>query len=150
MVPSCSGAMPQIYRCNMAFRPRNTKKSATTQAPQVEAATVEAPATSTVEGIEAPAAAPAVEAPVTSKPKAVRYAPLSVLANPNAVLTAVVPNPHKPTSLSFKKYGLFEVGLTIAQIEAKFVEHNWPRQKARNQLRWDFAHKHIVIEAPQS
>jgi hypothetical protein len=132
---------------NMAFRSK-TKKSAPTQAPQVEAATVEAPVTSTVEGIEAPAATPAVEVP--AKPAKLRYAPLAVLSNPNAVITALVPNPHKVGSKSFAKYGLFEVGLTIAQIEAKFVEHNWPRQKARNQLRWDFARQYVTITAPQS
>jgi hypothetical protein len=143
MVLSRSGAMPQIIGVTMALRIRNTKKSAPTQAPQVEAATVEAQ-------VEAQATAPAVEAPVTSKPAKLRYAPLAVLANPQAVVTALVPNPHKAGSKSFAKFGLFEVGLTIAQIEAKFVEHNWPRQKARNQLRWDFARGYVTLTAPQS
>ena len=99
---------------------------------------------------DAPATAP-VEVTKEAKAKAKRYASVAVLANPASVISYLAPQYHKnPDSLTFKKYALFEHGMSVAQIEAKFVEAKWGRMKARNQLRWEIEHGKVVLEAPQS
>lgn len=117
------------------------RKPKSNVAPQVEAN-----ATTQVEVAPVEVATPAPAAPAK---KALRYAGVHVLANPQAVITYLRPQYHKnPNSLTYRKYALFEAGLSVAQIEAKFVENNWPRLKARNQLRWEIEHGNVVLEAP--
>jgi hypothetical protein len=88
---------------------------------------------------------------VEAKPKAKRYASIAVLANPNAkiaTLTPIAQTGKKEGTLTYRKYSLFQVGLTIKEVETKFVENNWPRMKARNQLRWDIEHGFVTLEMP--
>jgi hypothetical protein len=96
-------------------------------------------------------AIPSATPSAVEKAKAKRYASISVLANPNAVITALTPiaaTGKKQGTLTYRKYSLFQVGLSVAQVEAKFVENNWPRLKARNQLRWDIEHGFVTLENP--
>jgi hypothetical protein len=95
---------------------------------------------------------PAVEAP--AKPAKKRYANIAVLANPNAVITYLAPNPKRnPNSKTHRKYNLFKVGMSVKEVEEAFVANNWPRMKARNQLRWDIEHGYVELgvaeEAPE-
>lgn len=129
----------------MVRNPLSTRKAKsapvvdTSTAPAVEATTVEAPAT-TVE---------ATPAQVEAKAKAKRYASVAVLANPNAVISYLVsPNPRKPGTKSAAKFALFEVGMSVAQVEAKFVEARFGKGKARNQLRWDIEHGYVALSVP--
>jgi hypothetical protein len=116
---------------------------------------VEAPVsqeTPAVESQETPATetqeAPAVEAP--AKPAKKRYASIAVLANPNAVITYLAPNPKRnPDSKTHKKYNLFQVGMSVKEVEEAFVAHNWGRMKARNQLRWDIEHGYVQLEVKE-
>jgi hypothetical protein len=93
--------------------------------------------------------------PAAPKKKGVRYASIAVLANPNAVVTRVDPNPKRRPSDSYDLYQahmLPALGKTLAQVEADFMETSegkkLGRHRIRRLLRWDFAHKHIDIEAP--
>jgi hypothetical protein len=133
----------------MAKLHRRNKK-AEVPAEKVEVETTPAPASTPVETKEIPngeaPVVPAVEAP--AKKKAKRYAPKAVLANPNARIVSLAPNPKKNPSLAYDKYAMFEVGLSVAEIEAKFIKNNWPKGKARNELRWDIEHGYVVLEAP--
>lgn len=96
---------------------------------------------------DTPAPEAKVEEAKPVKAKGKRYASLAVLANPDAVITSVAPNPKKAGSKAFDKYALFEVGLTVKQVEEKFVANHWGRMKARNELRWDIEHGYITLEA---
>jgi hypothetical protein len=120
-----------------------------------KAATAELIATGTLapESQETPAPesqeTPAVETPeveTTAKPAKKRYASIAVLANPNAVITKLAPNPKRdPNSKTHKKYNLFKVGLSVKEVEEAFVAAGWPRMKARNQLRWDIEHGYVEL-----
>jgi hypothetical protein len=128
-------------------------KKTTQQAQKVEAPI--APETPMVESQETPTpesqeTAPAMNGPVAeapAKPAKKRYASIAVLANPNAVITHLVqPNPKKnPASKTYAKYALFKVGMSVKEVEEAFVAHNWPRMKARNQLRWDIEHGYVEL-----
>jgi hypothetical protein len=102
--------------------------------------------TTAVESQETPAAeTPAPETP--AKPAKKRYANIAVLANPNAIITHLVqPNPKRdPNSKTYRKYALFKVGMSVKEVEEAFVANNWPRMKARNQLRWDIEHGYVEL-----
>jgi hypothetical protein len=115
-----------------------------------KAATAELIATGTLapESQETPATesqeTPAVEAP--AKPAKKRYASIAVLANLNAVITKLAPNPKRdPNSKTHRKYNLFKVGMSVKEVEEAFVAAGWPRMKARNQLRWDIEHGYVEL-----
>jgi hypothetical protein len=127
---------------------RSKKVEVVAEQPVVES--TPAPASTPVETKEIPngetPVVPAVEAPAKKKSK--RYAPKAVLANPNARIVSLAPNPKKAGSLAHQKYAMFEVGLSIAEVESKFVKNNWAKGKARNELRWDVEHGYVVLEVP--
>jgi hypothetical protein len=115
------------------------------ETPAVESTpTTESQETKTTESQETPAvAAPA-------KPAKKRYANIAVLANPNSVITYLAPNPKRDVnSKTHRKYSLFKVGMSVKEVEEAFVANNWPRMKARNQLRWDIEHGYVQLEAPK-
>jgi hypothetical protein len=86
------------------------------------------------------------------KKKGIRYAPLSILAEPKAVIVHVDPNPKRANTESFDLYARFmvpSVGLTIAEYEANFAaNHRQGRHRARRLLRWDYAHGFVKLELP--
>lgn len=118
-----------------------SSKSSSSKSAHVAVQQVETPAA--VQQAPAPAATQAVEAP---KAKKLRYAPVQVLANPDWVITSVAANPKRPGSKAHAKYSLFEIGLSIKQVEEKFVAAGYQRLKARNELRWDLEHGFITVE----
>jgi hypothetical protein len=131
----------------MMARIKKSRQHATkVEAPEAEAPVVE---TTAVESQETPAAeAPAVVVEETpAKPAKKRYANIAVLANPNAIITHLVqPNPKRdPNSKTYRKYALFKVGMSVKEVEEAFVANNWPRMKARNQLRWDIEHGYVEL-----
>lgn len=85
-----------------------------------------------------------------TKTKPVRYAPASILDNDQAVITWVMENPKVAGKKSHARYAkYYRVGLTIAQYVAAYKADNLPGVLARNDLRWDFQHGFIQLEAPQ-
>jgi hypothetical protein len=135
---------------------RSKKNTKTVQAEKVEATIAETPAVETstpvsqetpnTESQETPVAPVVDETPAPAKAAKKRYASIAVLSNPNAVITYLAPNPKRnPESRTFKKYALFEVGMSVKEIEELFVAKNWGRMKARNQLRWDIEHGYVVL-----
>jgi hypothetical protein len=95
----------------------------------------------------------APEAEVTTqtetKAKPVRYAPKSVLENPNAKITWVKPQAKGPDgkSKSADRYNRFyREGVTVAELEAAYKAANLTRMLARADVRWDVEHKNIVLE----
>jgi hypothetical protein len=97
----------------------------------------------------------APEAPVTTEAKAkvVRYAPKSVLENPNAKITWVKPQAKGPTgkSKSATRYNQFyREGITLAELEASYKAANLTRMLARADVRWDVEHNNITLEQPQA
>lgn len=115
----------------------------------------QAMATSLSGGIDSlPAPAAPVELPVDiveAKPKGKRYAPVSTIANPNAVLVWVHDQYHKPGSLTHDKFAIIIAcrGKTIKDVEEAFVAANKPRMKARNQLRWEIEHNRVKLGLPE-
>lgn len=129
---------------------RNKKSAAHVVAHNADTVVLDSPAQEVVtQQVTAPEA-PAQEEAKPAKAKSKRYASIAVLANPDAIITSVAPNPKKAGSKAFDKYALFEVGLSVKQIEEKFVANHWGRMKARNELRWDIEHGYVTLEAPQS
>jgi hypothetical protein len=62
------------------------------------------------------------------------------------VITYLAPNPKRdPNSKTHRKYALFRVGMSVKEVEEAFVANNWPRMKARNQLRWDIEHGYVQL-----
>jgi hypothetical protein len=99
----------------------------------------------------------APEAPVTTqteaKAKPVRYAPKSVLENPNAKITWVKPQAKGPNgkSKSADRYNRFyREGVTVAELEAEYKAANLTRMLARADVRWDVEHNNITLEQPQA
>jgi hypothetical protein len=85
-----------------------------------------------------------------TKAKPVRYAPASILENDQAVVTSFISNPKVAGKLSHARYAkYYRVGITIAQFVAAYKADNLPGVLARNDLRWDFQHGFITLEAPQ-
>jgi hypothetical protein len=129
---------------------KNRNKKTVVQGEKVEAMIGETPM---VESQETPTPesqeTPVVETPAKPKPK--RYASIAVLSNPNAVITSLVlPNPKRdPNSLTHRKYNLFKVGMSVKEVEEAFVANNWPRMKARNQLRWDIQHGYVELSVKE-
>jgi hypothetical protein len=96
----------------------------------------------------ATATAPVVVTSAASvPPKAPRYAPVALIANPNAVITVVVPNPKLPGSKAHAKFACFQSGQTITQFTAAIVAAGFKSIKARNELRWSLAHGFITLTA---
>jgi hypothetical protein len=130
---------------------KNRNKKTVVQAEKVEATDtpmVETQETLATEGQETQTTetqeAPVVEAP--AKPAKKRYASIKVLSDPNAVITYLAPNPKRdPNSKTHRKYSLFKLGMSVKEVEEAFVANNWPRMKARNQLRWDIEHGYVEL-----
>jgi hypothetical protein len=81
--------------------------------------------------------------------KAPRYAPVALVANPNAVITVLCPNPKLPGSLAHHKFSLMATGQTIAEYTAAIVATGiYKKGKAKNELRWCLAHGFITLTAP--
>jgi hypothetical protein len=79
--------------------------------------------------------------------KAPRYAPVALIANPNAVITVLQPNPKLPGSLAHAKFACYQSGQTVAEFTAAIVAAGFKSIKARNTLRWDLAHGFISLTA---
>jgi hypothetical protein len=92
-----------------------------------------------------PAATPAVSAATIQAAKQARFAPLAAV-QPGMVLSSMVPNPHASSTKSHRKYGLFTVGATVAQIQQAFVQAGYPKAKATSQLRWALRSGHITLQ----
>jgi hypothetical protein len=93
------------------------------------------------------APAPVVTTAASVPPKAPRYAPVALIANPNAVITVLAPNPKLPGSLAHAKFACYQSGQTITQFTAAIVAAGFKSIKARNTLRWDLAHGFITLTA---
>jgi hypothetical protein len=100
------------------------------------------------EAKSATATAPVVVTSAASvPPKAPRYAPVALIANPNAVINVLVPNPKLPGSKAHAKFSCYQSGQTIAQFTAAIVAAGFKSIKARNTLRWDLSHGFITLTA---
>jgi hypothetical protein len=127
-------------------------KKTTVQAEKVEApiapetTVVESQETTTPPVVESQETAPVLAVDTPAKAAKKRYANIAVLSNPNAVITYLAPNPKRdPNSKTHRKYNLFRVGMSVKEVEEAFVANNWPRMKARNQLRWDIEHGYVTL-----
>jgi hypothetical protein len=98
---------------------------------------------SAVAVVEAPVVVSAASVPL----KAPRYAPIALIANPNAVITVLCPNPKLPGSKAHAKFSCFKSGQTIQEFTAAIVAAGFKSIKARNELRWSLAHGFITLTA---
>jgi hypothetical protein len=134
---------------------RKHKQEVTVVETPIVVETTEAP--NTVEITETPAApeAPATtneksNEPAEAKVKKARYAPVSILQD-NARIASVMANPKRPGKKSYDRYARFyRVGQTVAEYVQSYKDANLSGMLARNDLRWDFEHGFITLEAPET
>jgi hypothetical protein len=82
-----------------------------------------------------------------ASPNDIRYAPADILDNLNAIIATVRPNPKRPGTKCYYRYGRFHlVGITIGQYIASYVAVGLSVKLARNDLRWDWQHKFITLK----
>jgi hypothetical protein len=95
--------------------------------------------------------APEAQVTTQTEPKAkpVRYAPKSVLENPNAKITWVKENPKRGKS-AVRYSQFYRVGITLAELEEAYKSANLTRMLARADVRWDVEHGNIMLEQPQA
>ena len=92
-------------------------------------------------------AAPVVVSAASVPAKAPRYAPVALIANPNAVITVLAANPKLPGSKAHAKFACYQSGQTVTEFTAAIVAAGFKSIKARNTLRWDLAHGFITLTA---
>jgi hypothetical protein len=92
-------------------------------------------------------AEPVVTTAASVPVKTPRYAPVALIANPNAVITVLCPNPKLPGSLAHAKFACFKSGQTVTEFTAAIVAAGFKSIKARNELRWSLAHGFISLTA---